>query len=170
LFPASESWDELCVRPQLPGNNLGKVVGSILDDVKANGDKAVLFYSAKFDGAPSGNLKVTSDEIHESVKQIPQSLKDAIDISRKNIEKFHLAQIISEPVIETMKGVSCWRKWVPIEKVGLYIPGGSAPLFSTLLMLGIPAKLAGCNEIIICTPSGKDGKVYPLYRTSYRPV
>lgn len=162
LFPARESWDELCRRPQLPVNNLGKVVGNILDDVKADGDKAVLFYSAKFDGAPSGNLKVTSDEILESVKQIPQSLKDAIDISRKNIEKFHKAQIISEPVIETMKGVSCWRKWVPIEKVGLYIPGGSAPLFSTLLMLGIPAKLAGCNEIIICTPSGKDGKVNPL--------
>lgn len=162
VLPAGESWDELCRRPQMPVNDLGKLVRGILDDVKSEGDKAVLFYSAKFDGAPSGDLKVTPMEILESAEQIPQSLKDAIDIARQNIEKFHKAQTISEPLIETMRGVSCWRKNVPVEKVGLYIPGGSAPLFSTLLMLGIPAKLAGCEEIVVCTPSGKDGKVNPL--------
>jgi histidinol dehydrogenase len=161
-FPPRENWDELCRRPQIHADDLDNVVRSILDKVKTEGDKAVLHYSAKFDGAPSGNLKVTTDEILESGEQIPQSLKDAIDIAKKNIEKFHTSQIITEPVIETMAGVSCWRKCVAIEKVGLYIPGGSAPLFSTLLMLGIPAKLAGCDEIIVCTPSGKDGKINPL--------
>jgi len=162
ILPEREDWDELCRRPQMSVTDLGKVVRGILDDVKSEGDKAVLFYSSKFDGTTSEKLKVTPEEILESVQQIPQSLKDAIDTAKKNIEKFHTAQIISEPVIETMKGVSCWRKSVPIEKVGLYIPGGSAPLFSTLLMLGIPAKLAGCDEIIVCTPAGKDGKVNPL--------
>jgi histidinol dehydrogenase len=162
LFPARESWEELCKRPQIPVNDLGNMVKNILGDVKSEGDKAVLFYSAKFDGAPAGDLKITTDEILESVKQIPQSLKEAIETAKKNIEKFHASQIISEPVTETIKGVSCWRKCVAIEKVGLYIPGGSAPLFSTLLMLGIPAKLAGCDEIIVCTPPGKDGKVNPL--------
>lgn len=162
ILPAREGWDELCQRPRMSANDLGKVVKSILDDVKSEGDKAVLLYSSKFDGASSETFKITSDEILESVQLIPQSLKDAINIAKKNIEKFHKAQIIPEPVIETMKGVSCWRKCVPIEKVGLYIPGGSAPLFSTLLMLGIPAKLAGCDEIIVCAPAGKDGKINPL--------
>jgi histidinol dehydrogenase len=162
ILPEREDWDGLCKRPQMSANDLGNVVRSILDDVKSEGNKAVLFYSSKFDGATSGNLKVTSEEILESVQQVPQPLKDAIDKAKNNIEKFHMAQIISEPVIETMKGVFCWRKSIPIEKVGLYIPGGSAPLFSTLLMLGIPAKLAGCDEIIVCTPAGKDGKVNPL--------
>jgi histidinol dehydrogenase len=162
VLPAGESWAELCRRPQMPVNDLGKLVRGILDDVKSEGDKAVHFYSAKFDGAPSADLKVTPMEILESAEQIPQSLKNAIDLAKQNIEKFHKAQTISEPLIETMRGVSCWRKNVPIEKVGLYIPGGSAPLFSTLLMLGIPAKLAGCDQIVVCTPSGKDGKVNPL--------
>jgi histidinol dehydrogenase len=162
ILPEKEDWDGLCKRPQMSVNDLGNVVRSILDDVKSEGNKAVRFYSSRFDGATPGNLKVTSEEILESVRQIPQSLKDAIDTAKKNIEKFHMAQIISEPVIETMKGVFCWRKSIPIEKVGLYIPGGSAPLFSTLLMLGIPAKLAGCDEIVVCTPAGKDGKVNPL--------
>jgi histidinol dehydrogenase len=111
---------------------------------------------------PPGNLKVTSDEIHESALHIPQDLKKAINVAKKNIESFHSAQLLTEKVIETVRGVRCWRKGVAIEKVGLYIPGGSAPLFSTLLMLGIPAKLAGCKEIVVCTPPGKDGKVSPL--------
>jgi histidinol dehydrogenase len=162
ILPAREGWDELCKRPQMSLTDLGKVVKSILDDVKSEGDKAVLLYSSKFDGTTTGNLKITSDEILASAQLIPQSLKDAIDLAKKNIEKFHKAQIVPESVIETMKGVSCWRKCVPIDKVGLYIPGGSAPLFSTLLMLGIPAKLAGCDEIIVCTPAGKDGKVNPV--------
>lgn len=162
VLPARESWDELCKRPLIPVTDLGKVVGGILNRVKSEGDNAVSFYSSQFDGTPQGNLKVTSGEFGEALNQIPQQLKEAIDVARKNIEKFHSAQIISEPVIETMSGVRCWRKNTAIEKVGLYIPGGTAPLFSTLLMLGIPAKLSGCEEIIVCTPAGRDGKVNPL--------
>ena len=113
-------------------------------------------------GIPQGNLLVSSDEITDSVLRISQELKDAINIAKNNIERFHSAQIIQEPVVETSNGVKCWRKAVPIERAGLYIPGGSAPLFSTLLMLGIPAKLAGCDDIIVCTPPGKDGTVNPL--------
>lgn len=162
VLPKRESWDELCRRPLMPVTDIGKVVSSILSQVKSEGDKAVQFYSSKFDGTPPGNLKVTSGEFLEASDQIPQALMEAIDLARKNIEKFHSAQITSEPVVETTNGVRCWRKNAAIQKVGLYIPGGSAPLFSTLLMLGIPAKLAGCDEIIVCTPAGKDGKVNPL--------
>jgi histidinol dehydrogenase len=111
---------------------------------------------------PPGNLKVTSSEILGSVAMVSQELKNAINVAKQNIEKFHGAQVLTEQSIETIPGVRCWRKSVAIEKVGLYIPGGSAPLFSTLLMLGIPAKIAGCREIIVCTPSGKDGNVNPL--------
>ena len=161
-LPEKERWEELCRRPEIDRNYLDNVVRDIINSVKSEKDKAVYSYSEKFDGVLTGTLKVTSDEIRESIRKIPQELKNAIDTAKKNIEKFHSAQLIPEPVLETSKGVRCWRKGVAIEKVGLYIPGGSAPLFSTLLMLGIPAKLAGCNEIIICTPAGKDGKVSPL--------
>jgi histidinol dehydrogenase len=125
-------------------------------------DKAIYCFSEKFDGVPPGKLKVSLTEIRESIGQIPEELKTAINIAKTNIENFHSAQLLTEPVIETFKGVKCWRKSVAIEKVGLYIPGGNAPLFSTVLMLGIPAKLAGCKEIVVCTPPGKDGKVSPL--------
>jgi len=161
-FPEKDSWEKLCKRPEISRNDLEDVVKGIINSVKSESDKAVNYYSGKFDGALPGVLKVTSDEILESAGQIPQKLKNAINIARKNIEKFHSAQLNTEPVIETSKGVRCWRKSVAIEKVGLYIPGGSAPLFSTLLMLGIPAKIAGCEEIIVCTPPGKDGRVSPL--------
>jgi histidinol dehydrogenase len=162
MLPEKESWKELCRRPEIARNDLENVVRGIINSVKSETDNAVYFFSGKFDGVSSGNLKVTSEEIQESDRQIPQELKNAIKVAKKNIENFHSAQLITEPVIETFKGVRCWRKSVAIEKVGLYVPGGSAPLFSTLLMLGIPAKLAGCNEIIVCTPPGKDGKVNPL--------
>jgi histidinol dehydrogenase len=162
VLPPGESWDELCMRPEIDRLDLDNSVRSILDRVKSEKDQAVYYYSAKFDGAPSGNLKVTSDEILESDHEVSQTLRNAINTAKKNIENFHSAQLLTEPVIETFKGVRCWRKSVAIEKVGLYIPGGSAPLFSTLLMLGIPAKLAGCEKIIVCTPAGRDGKVSPL--------
>lgn len=162
MLPEKESWKELCRRPEIARNDLENVVRGIINSVKSETDNAVYFFSGKFDGVSPGNLKVTSEEIQESDRQIPQELKNAIKVAKKNIENFHSAQLITEPVIETFKGVRCWRKSVAIEKVGLYVPGGSAPLFSTLLMLGIPAKLAGCNEIIVCTPPGKDGKVNPL--------
>ena len=157
-FPEKESWETLCKRPGIDKNDLTDVVRSIIKRVKSEADKAIYYYSDKFDGVPPGNLKVSSTEIKESTGHIPQELKNAIKIAKKNIENFHSSQLTNEPVIETMKGVKCWRKSVAIEKVGLYIPGGSAPLFSTLLMLGIPAKQAGCKEIIVCTPPGKDGK------------
>lgn len=162
LLPVRENWQELCRRPEIPGIDLENVVRDIINNIKSESDKAVYFYSGKFDGVLPGKLKVTSEEILDSIEQIPQSLKNAINVAKKNIESFHSAQLHTEPVIETIEGVRCWRKNVPIEKVGLYIPGGSAPLFSTLLMLGIPAKLAGCNEIVVCTPPGKNGKISPL--------
>ena len=162
VLPPEENWNELCRRPAIASNDLENAVRSIIARVRSEKDKALHYYSAKFDSAPSGDLQITSDEIRESESQLSQSLKNAINIAKKNIENFHSAQLLSEPVIETFKGVRCWRKNVAIEKVGLYIPGGSAPLFSTLLMLGIPAKLSGCDEIIVCTPAGRDGKVSPL--------
>jgi len=162
ILPERERWDDLCKRPEITRKDLEDVVRDIIHNVKSEGDKAVSSYSEKFDGVIPSSLKVTSDEIMESAEQIPELLKEAINVAKKNIEKFHTAQLYTEPAVETFRGVRCWRKGVAIEKVGLYIPGGSAPLFSTLLMLGIPAKLAGCREIVICTPSGKDGKVNPL--------
>jgi histidinol dehydrogenase len=161
-LPPRESWANLCKRPELPENDLENVVREILNNVKSNSDKAVNEYSEKFDGITPGNLLVSSVEITDSVFRISHELKDAINIAKINIEKFHSTQIIQEPVVETCNGVKCWRKAVPIERAGLYVPGGSAPLFSTLLMLGIPAKLAGCDEVIVCTPPEKDGTVNPL--------
>lgn len=161
VLPSRENWNELCRRPAIASDDLDNAVRSIIERVKSEKDKALHYYSAKFDSAAVEDLRVTSNEIRESDGQLSQSLKNAINIAKKNIENFHSSQLVSEPVIETFKGVKCWRKNVAIEKVGLYIPGGSAPLFSTLLMLGIPAKLAGCDEIIVCTPAGKEGKVSP---------
>lgn len=162
LLPEKQTWDELCMRPGINRDDLNSVVNDILKRVKAESDKALGYFSEKFDGVPSGNIKVSKKEIEAAAGEISDELKIAIAVARKNIACFHRAQLIGEPITETIGGVKCWRKSVPIEKVGLYIPGGSAPLFSTLLMLGIPAKLAGCEEIIICTPAGKDGKVSPL--------
>ncbi len=162
FFPERESWELLCKRPGIDSSDLTDVVRSIINHVKSEADKAIYYYSDKFDGTPKGNLQVSSTEIEQSSGLIPAELKNAIKVAKKNIEKFHSSQLTQEPVIETMKGVRCWRKSVAIEKVGLYVPGGSAPLFSTLLMLGIPAQQAGCKEIVVCTPAGKNGKVSPL--------
>jgi histidinol dehydrogenase len=137
------------------------VVQGVLDGVKKEGDKAVASYTQKFDGVTIDTAMVTEAEINEAALELSPSLKEAIQLAVKNIRCFHEAQV-SEPVkIETMPGVSCWRKSVGIDKVGLYIPGGSAPLFSTVLMLGIPAVIAGCKEIILCTPPATNGKVHP---------
>jgi histidinol dehydrogenase len=162
LFPIKESWEPLCKRPEIDKRDLEDVVRGIISSVKSEMDNAIYYFSEKFDGVLPGKLKVSLNEIRESTGKVPEDLKDAINIAKTNIENFHSAQLHPEPVIETFKGIKCWRKSVAIEKVGLYIPGGSAPLFSTVLMLGIPAKLAGCKEIVICTPPGKDGKVSPL--------
>jgi histidinol dehydrogenase len=161
-FPEKEEWEELCKRPGINKTDLEDSVRSIIKRVRSEKDNAIYDFSEKFDGVRLNSLKVTSTEIMESERQIADNLKSAINVAKKNIEKFHSAQLVAEEAIETIKGVKCWRKSVPIEKAGLYIPGGSAPLFSTVLMLGIPAKLAGCKEIIICTPPGKDGRINPL--------
>jgi histidinol dehydrogenase len=162
LYPEKERWLTLCRRPAIDKTDLEDVVRGIIKGVKSEMDKALYYYSEKFDGGAPANLKVSLSEIQDSIRQIPEDLKTALNIAKVNIENFHSAQLLEEPVVETFKGVKCWRKSVAIEKVGLYIPGGSAPLFSTVLMLGIPAKLAGCKEIVVCTPPGKDGKVSPL--------
>lgn len=161
FLPEREKWEDLCKRPEIERNDLGDIVSNILSSVRSGKDGAILSFNKKFGGVVSGNLKVAADEISDACQLISFDLAEAIKTAKRNIEKFHSAQLITEPVIETMRGVRCWRKSVAIEKVGLYIPGGNAPLFSTLLMLGIPAKLAGCKEIIVCTPAGKDGKINP---------
>jgi histidinol dehydrogenase len=162
ILPEKTEWESLCRRPSISKSDLEEKVRDILIRVKSEKDKAVYDYSEKFDGVNPGSLKVSEDEIKESESQVSEQIKLAINTARENIGRFHSAQLITEAPVETFKGVRCWRKSIAIEKVGLYIPGGTAPLFSTVLMLGIPAKLAGCKEIIICSPPGKDGKINPL--------
>lgn len=139
--------------------SLESVVTSVLTDIKANGDVAIKKYTLQFDKVAVENILVTDAEFIQAEKNVSAELKAAIQLAKSNIEKFHVAQKEESKVIETIEGVKCWRKSVAIEKVGLYIPGGSAPLFSTILMLGIPAQLAGCKEIILCTPPNSDGEI-----------
>ncbi len=161
-YPERDKWDSLCKRPSLDRSGLEETVSAILRQVKSSGDRAIFELSEKFDGVSLKNLRVQSSEIAESADKVPSALKDAIDVAKSNIEKFHRPQLNNEQVVETTKGVNCWRKNVPIRSVGLYIPGGTAPLFSTVLMLAVPAKIAGCREIILCTPPDKTGDVNPL--------
>jgi len=137
-------------------------VRDILHMVRSKGDKALRDYSEKLDHVKITDLKVTGEELNESEKAITPELKNAIIIAMENIKKFHESQLVDEEPVETTPGVKCWRKRVPVEKAGLYIPGGTAPLFSTVLMLGVPARIAGCRQVILCTPPGKDGKINPL--------
>jgi len=162
LFPKKENWEGLCKRPLLNNANLEIPVRNILKRVKSGGDKALVEYAALFDKVTLSEIKVPDTELKESAAAIPGELKRAIKLAMKNIEKFHQLQIISEDPVETLPGVKCWRKSIPFDIVGLYIPGGSAPLFSTVLMLAIPAKIAGCSRVILCTPPAADGKVNPL--------
>jgi len=157
--PSRTHWPELMTRPEINSKNLETTVVEILNTVKAEGDIAVKNYSLKFHGFAPESLWVTEEEIAKSSKKIDKSLKKSILLAKKNIEKFHKHQLEKIKKIETARGVVCWRKSVPVEKVGLYIPGGSAPLFSTLLMLAIPAKIAGCKNILVSTPANKDGDV-----------
>jgi len=159
--PTQEKWAALTQRPAINKQELNTSVQAILNEVQKNGDEALLQYAKQFDKVTLPQIEVTEDEIENAVQQVPPELKDAIQIAFKNIQTFHQAQQNEEAVIETMPGVKCWRKSKAIEKVGLYIPGGSAPLFSTILMLGIPAKIAGCQEIILCTPPNKMGAINP---------
>lgn len=156
-----ESWKDLTVRPTIDREDLEQTVQIILDNIKQNGDGALKSYAQQFDNVDLNEILVAKSEIDSSKKLVSENLKQAINIAKQNIEKFHKSQSIEEDIVETSKGVECWRKTVAIEKVGLYIPGGSAPLFSTVLMLGIPAKLAKCNEIVLCTPSNDKGEINP---------
>ena len=156
-----DSWSNLTQRPTIDKEDLGQRVQAILNNVKQNGDGALKSYAQQFDNVDLNEILVAKSEIDSSKKLVSENLKQAINIAKQNIEKFHKSQSIEEDIVETSKGVECWRKTVGIEKVGLYIPGGSAPLFSTVLMLGIPAKLAKCNEIVLCTPSNDKGEINP---------
>ncbi len=160
-YPDKENWKEIILRPVADNSALEKTVKKILQKVKKNGDKAVLKYTKEFDEVKLNNLVVSETEINAAATLLSDELKQAIQQAKKNIETFHVAQKESAKKIETMPGVVCWRQSVAIEKVGLYIPGGSAPLFSTVLMLGVPAQLAGCKEIVLCTPPANDGSIHP---------
>jgi histidinol dehydrogenase len=158
--PAKESWKELTLRPQLELGFLESSVRNILNRVKKSGDQAIRELTLQFDKVEGQGLEVTKAEMNDAAQNVAPALKKAIQTAAENITKFHSAQKRDPLVMETMPGVKCWRKAVPITKVGIYIPGGTAPLFSTVLMLGIPASLAGCSEIILCTPPAKDGKIH----------
>lgn len=159
--PAKETWNDLVRRPQLELGFLESSVRNILNRVKKSGDQAIRDLTLQFDKVDLTDLEVTKEEMNEARQRIPEDLKQAIRTAADNITKFHSAQKRDPLIVETMPGVKCWRKAVPITRVGIYIPGGTAPLFSTVLMLGIPATLAGCSEIILCTPPSRDGKIHP---------
>lgn len=158
-YPKKEKFFEIAIRPEFDRSELEKTVTSILQTVKEEGDTALKRYSKQFDLVDIENFLVTEKEFEFAVNSVSTDLKDAIKTAQKNIEKFHACQVQPEQIVETSPGVRCWRKSTPIDKVGLYIPGGSAPLFSSLLMLGVPARLAGCEEIAVCTPPTKNGSV-----------
>jgi histidinol dehydrogenase len=167
-LPSKSEWSEILKRPTQEKANLEAIVSSVFNEIKANGDEALKTFTKKFDGAHLETLLVSDEEFKTALEKTPIVLKNAIDNAARNIETFHKAQIAEEERIETQAGVECWRKVTPIEKVGLYIPGGTAPLFSTVLMLAIPAKIAGCKEIVLCTPPNKEGEINPaiLYAAS----
>lgn len=160
-FPQKSSWESIIARPVADSSTLMAKVKSVLDEVKQQGDTAIQQYTKLFDGVELPQFTVTEEEIQEAVHFLDKDLKLAIENAAANIRSFHSHQLKTEPMVETMPGIQCWRKSVGIDKVGLYIPGGSAPLFSTILMLGIPASIAGCDEVILCSPPDKSGKLHP---------
>ncbi|MDH6304475.1 histidinol dehydrogenase [Parabacteroides sp. PF5-5] len=160
-YPERSEWDELMKRPSLDVSDLFDTVQAVLNDVRAEGDAAVKRYGEKFDKVALTSLQVSDKEIEEAGSLLSEELKQAILTAKNNIEKFHASQRFTTKKIETTPGVTCWQKAVAIEKVGLYIPGGTAPLFSTVLMLAVPARIAGCKEIVLCTPPDSSGKVHP---------
>lgn len=160
-YPSRVQWADMLKRPALNTENLFDTVRGIIDRVRAEGDKAVIAYEAAFDKAELRSLTVTDEEMREGTDLVSDELKEAITLAKGNIERFHEAQRFVTKRVETMPGVVCWQKAVGIERVGLYVPGGTAPLFSTVLMLAVPAKIAGCKEIVLCTPPDKEGKIHP---------
>lgn len=160
-YPVREDWPSLAKRPALDVTTLFDTVRTVLDEVRKEGDVAVKWYEEKFDKVTLPELQVSEAEIQEAHALVSEELKQAIRNAKDNIEKFHASQRFTGQKVETTPGVTCWQKAVAIEKVGLYIPGGTAPLFSTVLMLAVPARIAGCKEIVLCTPPNKEGKVHP---------
>ncbi|UKK68565.1 histidinol dehydrogenase [Prevotella communis] len=167
-YPKQEEWAEICQRPHLDITQLQATVNTVLTDVRTRGDEAVKEYEERFDHAVLTSLAVTEAEIDEAERLVSEELKAAIVLAHENIHQFHAAQKFEGHKIQTREGVTCWQKSVAIEKVGLYIPGGTAPLFSTVLMLATPAKIAGCREIVLCTPPNREGKVNPAILVAAR--
>lgn len=161
LHPGKEDYQALLSRPHKDAADLGATVAFVLDDVRMEGDNAVLRYEAKFDKAELSSLAVTEEELQEAEALVGEELKQSINLAHANIHRFHEAQRMQPVCVETAPGVHCWQKSVAIEKVGLYIPGGTAPLFSTVLMLATPAKIAGCTDIVLCSPPSPQGKLHP---------
>lgn len=160
-YPKKSAWDALLKRPALRTEELFSSVQTLIDEVKRGGDAAVLALEERFDKVKLPQLEVTEEERVEAEAAVCTQLKEAIDLAAHNIEAFHAAQRYEGKRVQTQPGVTCWQQAVPIEKVGLYIPGGTAPLFSTVLMLALPARIAGCSEVVLCTPPGRDGRVHP---------
>lgn len=160
-YPGREQWPDIVKRPVMDTEPLFNTVRAILQQVRGEGDRALLAYEAQFDKVSLASLAVTEEEMQEAEQHIDDELKAAICLAKQDIETFHAAQRFEGKRVQTQPGVTCWQKAVPIERVGLYVPGGTAPLFSTVLMLAVPARIAGCGEIVLCTPPGRDGRVYP---------
>ena len=158
-YPDCDSWSQLLKRQAIDHRKLIGTVEAIVTDVQRNGDRALRRYCREFDGIELDDFRVSENEFLDAEARVSQELKDALEVAKANIEKFHTREVTSRRVIETSPGVTCWKRELPIEKVGLYVPAGSAPLFSTVLMLAIPATLAGCREIVMCSPPGADGNV-----------
>ena len=167
-YPQPSQWQDLVARPHLDVSQLNSTVAAILDDIRQNGDKAVMAYEEKFDHARLQSLAVTQEEFEEARTLVDDDLYDALMLAHHNIEAFHAAQKHAPVKVETCPGVTCWQKSIAIERVGLYVPGGTAPLFSTVLMLATPARIAGCHEIVLCTPPNSEGKVHPAILVAAR--
>lgn len=161
IYPKKEDWNSLLERPTQKIADIEESVQTIFKEVETKGDIAIKKFTARFDNVFIENLVVTAAEIEMATPQVSKQLKNAISVAKQNIETFHRAQKTEQVLVETTKGVTCWQEKRPIQKVGLYIPGGTAPLFSTILMLAVPAKIAGCDEIVLCTPPQKDGSIHP---------
>jgi len=161
INPPREIWPEILKRPVFDVSALFGVVQPVLNEIRLTGDAALQKYTILFDDVDLLSFRVSDEEFAEAEKLVADELKNAIALATENIHKFHSSQLTPLKKVETMPGVTCWQKSVPIEKVGLYIPGGTAPLFSTVLMLAIPAQIAGCSDIVLCSPPDKQGKINP---------
>lgn len=167
-YPKESEWAELLKRPTKDASQLEQTVADVLREIRERGDEAVRDYELKFDKVALSTLAVSEEEMQEAVSQVSNELKQALELAHQNIYRFHEAQRFEEKHVEVTQGVTCWQRAIPIERVGLYIPGGTAPLFSTVLMLATPAKIAGCRKIVLCTPPNHEGRVHPAILVAAR--